>query len=123
MIPLSRRKGFSKTPLAAILAEADIGYLHLRSAGNPFRHSDDDVLALDAGHLASSPEIVDEVLVAATAKRSVLSVSSATTRSVIARCWPRHGCDVGATDMRRSRTCRTCAAGCEIDVDDRSRDP
>ncbi len=71
-LPLSRRKGFSKTPLAAILAGVDIAYVHLRNAGNPFRHFDDNILALYAGHLQSSPEIVDEVLEVATAKRSAL---------------------------------------------------
>jgi uncharacterized protein (DUF488 family) len=34
-LPLSRRKGFSKTALAAALDEAGIEYRHLRSLGNP----------------------------------------------------------------------------------------
>jgi uncharacterized protein (DUF488 family) len=34
-LPLSRRKGFSKTPLAAALVEAGIAYRHDRSLGNP----------------------------------------------------------------------------------------
>jgi len=71
-LPLSRRKGFSKTPLAAILAEAGIGYLHLRAAGNPFRTHGGNVLALYAGHLKRSPEVIDEVLAAATPERSAL---------------------------------------------------
>ena len=36
-LPLSRRRGFSKSPLGDALAGADIEYLHLRAAGNPFR--------------------------------------------------------------------------------------
>ncbi len=72
-LPLSRRKGFSKTPLAALLEDAGIAYLHLRNAGNPFRNfEDDNVLELYAGHLARSPEVVDEVLAAVAAKRSAL---------------------------------------------------
>jgi uncharacterized protein (DUF488 family) len=71
-LPLSRRKGFSKTPLAAILAESEIEYLHLRAAGNPFRSHGGNVLALYAGHLKRSPEVVDEVLAAATPQRSAL---------------------------------------------------
>jgi uncharacterized protein (DUF488 family) len=71
-LPLSRRKGFSKTPLAAILAEAGIAYVHLRNAGNPFRNFDDDVLELYRGHLERSPEVVDEVLASASTKRSAL---------------------------------------------------
>ncbi|QDX24993.1 DUF488 domain-containing protein [Sphingomonas suaedae] len=34
-LPLSRRPGFSKTPLAAALAERGIGYVHLRALGTP----------------------------------------------------------------------------------------
>lgn len=35
MLPLSRRPGFSKTPLAAALAESGIGYVHLKALGTP----------------------------------------------------------------------------------------
>lgn len=34
-LPLSRRPGFSKTPLAGSLAEAGIGYVHLKALGTP----------------------------------------------------------------------------------------
>ncbi len=34
-LPLSRRAGFSKRPLAASLAEAGIGYVHLKGLGTP----------------------------------------------------------------------------------------
>jgi uncharacterized protein (DUF488 family) len=34
-LPLSRRPGFSKTPLRGALAEAGIGYVHLRALGTP----------------------------------------------------------------------------------------
>lgn len=71
-LPLSRRKGFSKTPLAANLAAAGIDYVHLRNAGNPFRNFDDDILELYRGHLERSPEVVDEVLASASTKRSAL---------------------------------------------------
>jgi uncharacterized protein (DUF488 family) len=36
-IPASRKKSFSKSPLAAHLAEAAIGYRHLRGLGTPKR--------------------------------------------------------------------------------------
>jgi uncharacterized protein (DUF488 family) len=39
-VPASRKKGFSKTPLAAHLAEAGIGYRHLRGLGTPKRGRD-----------------------------------------------------------------------------------
>ena len=35
--PVSRKKGFSKTPLAQHFAEAGIGYRHLRGLGTPKR--------------------------------------------------------------------------------------
>jgi uncharacterized protein (DUF488 family) len=34
-LPLSRRQGFSKTPLRLALAEEGIGYVHLRALGTP----------------------------------------------------------------------------------------
>jgi uncharacterized protein (DUF488 family) len=34
-LPLSRRPGFSKTPLSGALAEAGIDYAHLRALGTP----------------------------------------------------------------------------------------
>lgn len=34
-LPLSRRAGFSKTPLNAELSDAGIGYVHLRALGTP----------------------------------------------------------------------------------------
>ena len=38
--PVSRKKGFSKTRLAAHLTEAGIGYRHLRGRGTPKRGRD-----------------------------------------------------------------------------------
>ena len=37
-LPLSRRKGFSKTALEDSLREKGIGYAHLKFAGNPYRN-------------------------------------------------------------------------------------
>jgi uncharacterized protein (DUF488 family) len=34
-LPLSRRPGFSKSPLRAALEEAGIGYIHLKALGTP----------------------------------------------------------------------------------------
>jgi uncharacterized protein (DUF488 family) len=36
-LPLSRRRGFSKTPLGNALRTVGIDYVHVRAAGNPFR--------------------------------------------------------------------------------------
>jgi len=57
-LPLSRRPGFSKSPLRAALAEAGIGYVHLKALGTPasgreaarkVRH--DDLKRIYAGQL------------------------------------------------------------------------
>lgn len=63
-LPLSRRKGFSKTPLSQALSDGGIEYVHVRSAGNPFRDQKNDVekcLALYSKHLDAHPEVVAEV--------------------------------------------------------------
>lgn len=63
-LPLSRRPGFSKTPLRAALAAAGIDYVHLREAGNPFRKAADPLPSYRA-HLADTPSIVRGLLDAA----------------------------------------------------------
>lgn len=74
-LPLSRRRGFSKTPLSEALASAGIEYVHLRIAGNPFRDQRADVqrcLALYQGHLDRSPEVISTVLETARGHRAAL---------------------------------------------------
>jgi uncharacterized protein (DUF488 family) len=39
-LPLSRKRGFSKTSLAAALEDADIEYQHVRALGNPKPYRD-----------------------------------------------------------------------------------
>jgi uncharacterized protein (DUF488 family) len=60
--PISRKKGFSKSALATLLASAGIEYIHLRAAGNPYRKLKADIdecLQLYSKHLANHPEVVD----------------------------------------------------------------
>jgi uncharacterized protein (DUF488 family) len=90
-LPLSRRRDFSKTVLAERLAAGGIEYVHIRSAGNPFRHLADDLprcLALYRAHLVSSPDVLAEVARVASEKRSTLfcveSEARECHRSVIA---------------------------------------
>jgi uncharacterized protein (DUF488 family) len=74
-LPLSRRKGFSKTPLREGLSCAGITYLHVREAGNPFREHRADVgkcLGLYQDHLDQHPEVIDDLLRAAKGKRAAL---------------------------------------------------
>lgn len=69
-VPLSRKRGFSKSTLAAALATKDIAYVHLKQAGNPFRHEAGDVLAKYAAHLDAG--VVAEVAEAAKGHRAAL---------------------------------------------------
>lgn len=74
-LPLSRRRGFSKTPLRTALERAGVEYLHLRVAGNPFRSKKGDIdecLRLYQRHLASSPEVLDALLEATEGHRAAL---------------------------------------------------
>lgn len=63
-LPLSRRKGFSKTALGEALASNGIDYVHVREAGNPYRDRKNDIekcLALYTGHIKRNPDVVDAV--------------------------------------------------------------
>lgn len=74
-LPLSRRKGFSKTPLRLALEAKGIGYVHVRSAGNPFRGDEtaaQAILAKYRKHLAAAPGVVSEVAEAALKMPSAL---------------------------------------------------
>lgn len=57
-LPLSRRPGFSKSPLAASLAEAGIGYVHLKALGTPKRGRD----AAKKGDVAMLTQVYDDQL-------------------------------------------------------------
>jgi uncharacterized protein (DUF488 family) len=74
-LPLSRRKGFSKTPLRDALSKAGIDYVHLRAAGNPYRDKKHDVelcLRLYRAHLERSPDVIDLVEESAVGHRVAL---------------------------------------------------
>jgi uncharacterized protein (DUF488 family) len=68
-LPLSRRRGFSKTPLGAALAAEDIEYVHLRQAGNPYR-GEADALPRFKAHL--SRQVVSDVAEAIRGHRATL---------------------------------------------------
>jgi uncharacterized protein (DUF488 family) len=74
-LPLSRRRGFSKTSLSQVLASVGIEYVHLRIAGNPFRDQRENIercLALYRAYLERSPEVIGAVLDAARGHRAAL---------------------------------------------------
>ncbi len=89
-LPLSRVHGFSKTRLMAALAEADIGYTHLREAGNPFRKWRDRSKALRQyrEHVRSRPDVLRRVQQLMASGKQVLLCfevhSGACHRSVLA---------------------------------------
>jgi hypothetical protein len=57
-LPLSRRPGFSKSSLAASLAEAGIAYIHLKALGTPKRGRD----AAKKGDVATLEAVYEEQL-------------------------------------------------------------
>ncbi|NIJ29262.1 uncharacterized protein (DUF488 family) [Sphingomonas insulae] len=57
-LPLSRRPGFSKSGLAASLAEAGIDYVHLKALGTPKRGRD----AAKKGDVATLEAVYDDQL-------------------------------------------------------------
>ena len=76
-LPLSRRRGFSKTPLGEALRAAGIDYVHMRSAGNPYRKEKDTIpraklLAKYEAHIAKAGAVVDEVAEAVRGRRAAL---------------------------------------------------
>ena len=73
-LPLSRRRGFSKTPLGAALADADIEYVHLRQAGNPYRREADrsTLLAKYAKHLTRAKDALGDVVESVRGRRVAL---------------------------------------------------
>lgn len=74
-LPLSRARGFSKTPLRTALAEVGIDYVHVRKAGNPYRklrHDVDRCLALYTDYVDSDPSILDELVESAEGHNAAL---------------------------------------------------
>ena len=74
-LPLSRRRGFSKTPLREALGAHGIDYVHLREAGNPYRDLRADpkrCLRLYARYLDAHRAVLDAVEAAASERRSAL---------------------------------------------------
>ena len=76
-LPLSRRRGFSKTPLAAALAGAGIDYVGMRDAGNPHHKQKHEIsrallLVKYRAHLAKTAAVVDRVADEVRGHRAVL---------------------------------------------------
>lgn len=91
-LPLSRRKGFSKTALSERLKLDGIEYVHVRAVGNPHRAQKHDIarcLELYEGHLRAAPLAISQVLAlvlgAPSALLCVEACAAECHRSVLAR--------------------------------------
>lgn len=100
-LPLSRRRGFSKTALADALTEAGIEYVHVRAAGNPYRHDEAPpklVLARFRKYVEERPEILtalgEAVRPAASALLCFEADAAGCHRSVLADLLVRTATDV-----------------------------
>lgn len=97
-LPLSRRKGFSKTALSESLGTAGIDYIHVPAAGNPYRHmaaTTAACLSHYSRHLRRHPDIVAQV--GALVRRGAVAVlcyernHEECHRSVLLSCLVEHG--------------------------------
>ncbi len=74
-LPQSSHKGFSKHPLGGALRSSGIDYLHMREAGNPFRHLAIGcamVLKHYGDHLGRRLEIIDHAAQAVRGERAAM---------------------------------------------------
>ncbi len=88
-LPLSRRPGFSKSSLAASLAEAGIGYVHLKALGTPKRGRD----AAKKGDVATLRAVYDDQLElpeAQAAAARMLELAAETPSALL--CYERDPC-------------------------------
>ena len=105
-LPLSRRPGFSKTPLAASLAEAGIDYRHLKALGTPKRGRD----AAKKGDVATLTAVYDEQLLLpeAQAQAAVMLALAAEAPSALL-CFERDPCH-----CHRTLLLKAVGEGCEV---------
>jgi uncharacterized protein (DUF488 family) len=98
-LPLSRRPGFSKTPLAATLREAGIDYRHLKALGTPKRGRD----AAKKGDVATLTAVYDEQLQLpeAQAQAAIMLALAAEMPSALL-CFERDPCHCHRTLLMRS---------------------
>ncbi len=75
-LPLSRKRGFSKNALSKALNDLDIGYLHLKSLGDPKPGRD----AARSGDMATFRRIYDHHLAGDEAKAGLISVATAANK-------------------------------------------
>jgi uncharacterized protein (DUF488 family) len=77
-LPLSRKRGFSKNALTAALAEVGIGYVHLKSLGDPKPGRD----AARSGNIAAFRRIYTRHLATDLAKAGLVAAASAARKTI-----------------------------------------
>ena len=88
-LPLSRRPGFSKSPLAASLKEAGIDYVHLKALGTPKRGRD----AAKKGDVATLRAVYDDQLALPEAQAAAaIMLDLAAERPSALLCYERDPC-------------------------------
>ena len=88
-LPLSRRPGFSKSSLAASLAEAGIAYVHLKALGTPKRGRD----AAKKGDVATLRAVYDDQLALPEAQAAAaIMLDLAAERPSALLCYERDPC-------------------------------
>jgi uncharacterized protein (DUF488 family) len=88
-LPLSRRPGFSKSSLAASLAEAGIDYVHLKALGTPKRGRD----AAKKGDVATLRAVYDDQLALPEAQAAAaIMLDLAAERPSALLCYERDPC-------------------------------
>lgn len=105
-LPLSRRPGFSKTPLAAALREAGIDYQHLKALGTPKRGRD----AAKKGDVATLRAVYAEQLAlpeAELATARMLELAAEQTSALL--CFERDPCH-----CHRTLLMQAVGAGVEV---------
>lgn len=98
-LPLSRRPGFSKSSLAASLAEAGIGYVHLKALGTPKRGRD----AAKKGDVATLRAVYDDQLALPEAQAAAaIMLARAAERPSALLCYERDPCHCHRTLLLRA---------------------
>ncbi|MBB5132630.1 uncharacterized protein (DUF488 family) [Thermocatellispora tengchongensis] len=81
--PISRKRGFSKTALAAALADAGIGYQHMRALGNPKWNRAG--FGGDTAELEAARGVyIDQTLGAPAAQEALARIAEAARRETVA---------------------------------------
>ena len=98
-LPLSRRPGFSKTPLSGALKEVGIDYVHLKALGTPKRGRD----AAKKGDVATLTAVYEEQLAlpeAQVAAARMLELASERPSALL--CFERDPCHCHRTLLMRA---------------------